>query len=57
MTYLGQDMTLTWGQIRLKDNIMYHSTRVDDKNAMVVKPFSLLSSMTSFARKIKYKKQ
>ena len=41
MTYLGQVMTLTWGQISFFTffgHIIHHSTRPEELNTMVVKP-------------------
>ena len=56
MTYLGQVMTLTWGQISYMTflaHIIYHSTCLDELNIMVVKSLTYLFGVQSYHRKTK----
>ena len=57
MTFSGQVMTLTWGQIfnmTFQGQIIYHSTRLDKRNTMLAKWMSCLYRVKSYHRKTFY---
>ena len=54
MTFSGQVMTLTWGQIfnmTFQGQITYHSTRLDKRNTMMAKEIVCLYWVKSYYRK------
>ena len=55
MTYFGQVMTLTWGQLlnlTFWGHIIYHSMRLDELRTMVCELFLYLFGKKSYCRKI-----
>ena len=59
MTYLGQVMTLIWGQILFLNflgHIKHHSTRPDELDTMVVKSLTYTFGVQSYNRKTKSSK-
>ena len=54
MTFSGQVMTLTWGQIfnvTFQGQLIYHSTRLDKRNTMLAKEMLCLYWVKSYYRK------